>query len=139
MYTAIFSINVRCEKRMGVRKLVTLQRRKHYEVRKRQTTRRCRWMEAELVKKINKARRIYASGSVSKNGKMRPIPLINFLGRVLKPINGNVPLPTTVLEANRCILQNNLVSFLDIDRLIGDFLLQSRDVFGLDRAFQQLR
>lgn len=58
---------------------------------------------------------------------------------VLQSVDDDVPLPS-LLDVSLCsILQENLVTLLDIDRLVRHFLAQHRDIFTLDRLFQQFR
>jgi hypothetical protein len=50
-----------------------------------------------------------------------------------------VPFPSLLEVPLSSILKENLVAFLNVDRLVRDFLTQYRDVFILDGLFQQFR
>jgi len=50
-----------------------------------------------------------------------------------------IPSPSLLEVPLGSILKENLVAFLNVDRLVRDFLTQYRDVFTLDGLFQQFR
>ncbi len=50
-----------------------------------------------------------------------------------------VPFPSLLEVPLSSILEKNLIAFLNVDRLVRDFLTQHRDVFTLDGLFQQFR
>jgi len=50
-----------------------------------------------------------------------------------------VPFPSLLEVPFSSILEKNFVAFLNVDRLVRDFLTQYRDVFTLDGLFQQFR
>ena len=59
---------------------------------------------------------------------------------MLQSVDYNVvPFPSLLEVPLSSILKENLVAFLNVDRLVRDFLTQYRDVFILDGLFQQFR